>query len=100
VAQQTTDNSKNQHQDFAERNLSALLSAGVDLAVAQATIKRILDWTPAGADPATFRPPQYGQPVTVGPKDVAAARAAWYADSFIPSKYKRILDATLDEPNA
>ena len=99
MAEQPTDNAKNQHQDFAERNIAALVNAGVDLAVAQATIKRILDWTPEGEDPATYRPPHYGQPVTVGPEDVAEARAAWYANDAVPPRFKRILDAVEDEPN-
>tara|TARA_R110000868_G_scaffold117128_1_gene311388 strand:+ start:1462 stop:1764 length:303 start_codon:yes stop_codon:yes gene_type:complete len=99
MAEQPTDNAKNTYQNFAERNIAGLVNAGVDVSVAQATVKRILDWTPAGEDPATYRPPHYGQPVTVGPEDVTEARAAWYSDDSIPAKYKRILDAVEDEPN-
>lgn len=97
MAEQPTDNAKNQHQDFAERNIAALVNAGVDLAVAQATVKRVLDMIPEGQDPNTYLPLFQDFPVEITPDDITEARNAWYASDAVPPRFKRLLDATLDE---
>ena len=89
---------KNTNQDWAEKQIAALVAVGVDLQVAQATIKRILDRLPEGEDPGTYEPID-SDSVQITPADIVAARAAWYAADNVPPKYKRLLDAVLDEPN-
>jgi len=78
---------------WAEQQIKELLTLGVDLADAQASIAFVLDNLPAGDDPATWIP---DAALLDEPLDDAAiddARIAYYAGDHIPARFKRLLDA-------
>jgi hypothetical protein len=88
---------KNQHQDWAEREINALIDAGIDLQEAQRSVKWVLDNLPSGEDPATWIPSADILSAEITQADIADARSDWYAQDFIPPRFKRLLDAVLDE---
>jgi hypothetical protein len=82
------------HQAWAESQLRALVTIGVDLPEAERSVKRILDILPPGQDPATWRPPAHL--LWVEPASSATiqdARSDWYASDSVLPRFKRLLDA-------
>lgn len=85
-------------QAWSEQQIKALQAIGIDALDAQRTVKWVLDHLPPNADPNTWVPTlaQLDEPVD-SEATLTDARADWYAAQAIPSKFKRILDATLTE---
>jgi hypothetical protein len=75
---------------WANKQVSAAISRGVNVIDAQAAVKAFLRLLPPGADPATYVVPAYQLQQELFTQ-VADARAAWYENT--PQPFKRILDA-------
>lgn len=80
-------------QTWANDQVAALISCGVDPLDAQNTVKRVLARLPDGADPRVWIPPADGGNVEITEDDLVDARADWYADENVPDKFRMILDA-------
>lgn len=88
-----------QHQSWVESQLRVLVDIGVDLAEAERSVKWVLDNMPEGADPATWIPtPEQLWVDPASPEAIADARQAWYASPAVQTRFRRLLDATLEEP--
>jgi hypothetical protein len=87
-----------QHQAWVEKQLRTLVDIGVDLAEAERAIRWILDNLPPGADPATWIPAPHE--LWIEPGSVAAvedAREDWIASAAVQARFKRLLDAKIEE---
>ena len=87
---------KNPHQDWAESQIAALVEIGVDLIEAQRSVKWVLDNLPEGENPATWMPTAEQMQSAITDADIQDARADWYAQDNVPSKFNRLLDAVED----
>jgi hypothetical protein len=87
---------KNPHQDWAESQIAALVEIGVDLIEAQRSVKWVLDNLPSGENPATWIPTAEQMQSAITDADIQDARADWYAQDNVPSKFNRLLDAVED----
>jgi len=79
---------------WAEGQIKALVEIGVDGLEAQNTVKRVLAQLPEGADPNTWIPGVETEEIEITESDIDDARADWWASDAVPSKFKRLLDAT------
>jgi len=80
-------------QKWAESQIQALISIGIDAIEAERSVNWVLQHLPPGADPHTY---VFPAEVLYEPLDEAAisdARQDWYSADEIPKKYKRLLDA-------
>jgi hypothetical protein len=86
------------HERWAEQQIRAAVACGISLANAQAAAKWVLDHLPPDADPTTyiFSAEQLGQNITTEAIEMDARRD-WYERENVPSTFKRILDARLND---
>lgn len=87
-----------QHQAWVESQLRTLVDIGIDLAEAERAVRYVLDNLPFGADPATWIPTPHQ--LWLEPTSGAAiqdAREDWIASAAVQTRFKRLLDARLEE---
>lgn len=81
-------------QKWADRQVKALIDAGVNPLDAELSAQWVLDTAPADADLDTWIPTVLQ--IAENPDDPALvqdARVDWYAKEETPAKFKRLLDA-------
>jgi hypothetical protein len=80
-----------------EREMAALIEAGVNPLDADAALTWALALLPAGVALADWVPSPETMQISaeVTRASIADARAAWYADDAVPARFKRLLDASL-----
>jgi len=85
---------RSQHQQWADKQVAALIEIGVNPLDAEKSVQWVLTHLPAGEDPATYIFPAnalYEDPASDAA--ISDARADWYAADHIPARFKRLLDA-------
>lgn len=79
---------------WATKQIDAIVARGINVLDATSAVKRFLSKLPPGADPDTYVPQDGGEVGDLSSKDATDdARAAWYGDARVPSRWKRILDS-------
>jgi len=89
----------NPHQRWQEEQITILIDAGIEPSEAQRSTDWVLAHLPPGADPAEWVPSWWQLVTQLDTVDVQDARVDWYASDRIPARFKRLLDAQLDEDN-
>ena len=84
---------------WVEQQVRTLIGLGADPHDAESAVAWVLNHLPPGADPGHWvvPPDALMRDATIMPEDIQDARVDWYASDAIPPRFKRILDAKLDE---
>jgi len=85
-----------QLQKWAEKQIQALISIGIDAIEAERSVNWVLTHLPPNADPRTYIFPAE---VLYEPLDEVAlndSRQDWYSSDSVAPKFKRLLDARED----
>lgn len=78
---------------WAEKEIQALIAAGVNALDAQRSVNWTLNHMPPNADPATWIPAASDLDMPIDKAAVQDAAAVWFERA--PVKYKRLLNATV-----
>ncbi|TXH52460.1 MAG: hypothetical protein E6Q97_16055 [Desulfurellales bacterium] len=77
--------------EWVESQMRTLIDAGLPAVDAHGALRWVIDHLPAGADAQTWTPTPDRLMTALDMRDVADARAAWYAER--PGWARRLLDA-------
>lgn len=83
---------------WGDRQIRALIDAGIDPFDAELAVTWMLDNVPPGSDPNTWIPSAdlLAQPDLPFAGVIQDARTAWFASDAVPRAFKRILEAHPD----